>query len=79
MKMNTFNNLKTITKDSEDFEIAVSTVGSSINDMNETSQEIDEVISKFDTLNYAMETIQKRLVTRIETLKRSVEDLKEFE
>ncbi len=77
--MNTFNNLKTITKDSEDFEIAVSTVGSSINDMNETSQEIDEVISKFDTLNYAMETIQKRLVTRIETLKRSVEDLKEFE
>ena len=77
--MNTFNNLKTITKDSEDFEIAVSTVGSSINDMNETSQEIDEVISKFDTLTYAMETIQKRLVTRIETLKRSVEDLKEFE
>tara|TARA_R100001594_G_scaffold17166_5_gene35207 strand:- start:355 stop:588 length:234 start_codon:yes stop_codon:yes gene_type:complete len=77
--MNTFNNLKTITKDNEDFEIAVSTVGSSINDMNETSQEIDEVISKFDTLNYAMETIQKRLVTRIETLKRSVEDLKEFE
>tara|TARA_R100000664_G_scaffold23254_2_gene32885 strand:- start:8103 stop:8387 length:285 start_codon:yes stop_codon:yes gene_type:complete len=62
----------------EDFELAIATVKQSINDMNEISQEIDEIQTKFDTLNYQLEKTQGSFVKRIGWLKRNINDLEEL-
>ena len=62
----------------EDFELAIATVKQSINDMNEISQEIDEIQTKFDTLNYQLDKTQVRFVKRIGWLKRNINDLEEL-
>ena len=46
--------------------------------MNEISQEIDEIQTKFDTLNYQLEKTQGSFVKRIGWLKRNINDLEEL-
>jgi len=62
----------------ENIELAFKTLEGSINDMNETSQEIDEIWSKVDTILYNIESGQKRLMKKIDTMKRSIKDLEEL-
>tara|TARA_R110002020_G_C16263041_1_gene770622 strand:- start:618 stop:887 length:270 start_codon:yes stop_codon:yes gene_type:complete len=62
----------------EDVELAIATVKQSINDMNEISQELDEIQTKFDTLNYQLEKTQGSFVKRIGWLKRNINDIEEL-
>jgi|TARA_R100000656_G_C3930795_1_gene124786 hypothetical protein len=62
----------------ENLELAVSGVESCINDMNETSQELDELWSKLSTVEIILERTQKRFINRIATLKRYIEDVKDL-
>ena len=62
----------------KDFEVAIATVKQSINDMNEISQEIDEIQAKLDTLTYQLDKTQVRFVKRIGWLKRNINDLEEL-